>query len=201
MKGSSVLYGAIDASVILLIMFAIIVWLKPFNYRVAYVLNPQKVVTNSLQTDTLTCNHFAVLQDLEKKGLLLTPQEYTSHIASYYSTLIAFLIGLFVLFTIGSIYGIRITARKELEEAKLNIKNELKESLANEIKDSKSFNESIIDAVVKNLKDIILTKSDDTIKEIDSKIKNIEDKQTKLSEDIEFIYEEIDIDSKSEIKE
>lgn len=201
MKGSNILSGFISAAILIIVLLAITVWLKPFNYQAVYVVNPKVITADSLKSDSLTCSHIAVLQDLENKGVLLTPQEYTSHISSYYSTLVAFLIGLFVLFTVGSIYGIRVTSRKEIEESKINIKDELKESLANEIRDSKSFNENIICAVKENMKDVVITKEDSILVELNAKLKNIEDKQNKLSEDIELIYEEIEIDSKSEIKE
>jgi hypothetical protein len=201
MKGSHILSGFIGAAILILVLFAITVWLKPFNYQAVYIVNPKVVTADSLKTDSLTCLHIAVLQDLENKGVLLTPQEYTSHISGYYSTLVAFLIGLFVLFTIGSIYGIRVTSRKEIEESKNNIKDELKESLANEMKDSKSFNENLIVAVKENMKDIVITKEDNIWIELNAKLKDIEDKQNKLAEDIELIYEEIEIDSKSEIRQ
>jgi hypothetical protein len=201
MKGYHILSGFTGAAILILVLLATTVWLKPFNYQAVYVVNPEIVTADSLKNDSLTCSHIAVLQDLENKGILLTPQEYTSHISSYYSTLVAFLIGLFILFTVGSIYGIRVTSRKEIEESKINIKDELKESLANELKDSKSFNENLIVAVKENMKDVVITKEDDIWIELTAKLKDIEDKQNKLAEDIELIYEEIEIDSKSEIKE
>jgi hypothetical protein len=199
MNKSYILSGLIGSSILILILLSITTWLKPFNYQAVYIVNP-KTVTNPSRTEALTCNQIAVLKDLENKGILLTPQEYTSQISDYYSTLVAFLIGLFVLFTIGSIYGISITSKKEIEESKQNIKEELKESLAGEIRDSKSFNESIADTVQKNMTGIILTKSSEEWMEITSSLKELNAKQTKLSEDIESIYEELGIDAKSEIK-
>ncbi|MDR1983413.1 MAG: hypothetical protein LBQ28_01105 [Prevotellaceae bacterium] len=80
MKGSYILSGLIGASVLVLVLLAITVWLKPFDYQAVYIVNPDTVITDSLKTDTLTCNQISVLKDLENKGILLTPQEYTSHI-------------------------------------------------------------------------------------------------------------------------
>jgi hypothetical protein len=197
MKGSHILSGFIGAAILMLVLLAITVWLKPFNYQAVYVVNPEIVTADSLKTDSLNCSQIAVLQDLENKGVLLTPQEYTSHISSYYSTLVAFLIGLFVLFTVGSIYGIRVTSRKEIEEAKDRMKDELKSSLANELKDSKSFYENIISDILGRLEDDLITKADKEL--IDKNIDDITHKQIDLEENINLLFDAVD--SKSEIKE
>jgi hypothetical protein len=196
MKGSYILSGLIGASILIFIMLAIIVWLKPFNYQAVYIVNPKVAVADSLKTDTLTCSQISVLKDLESKGILLTPQEYTSHISSYYSTLVAFLIGLFVLFTVGSIYGIRITSRKEMEEAKDEIRKELRKSLADELKDSKAFYENIVSDILGRIEDDIVTKSDKEF--IDKNMDDITHKQIELEENINFLFDTVD--SKSEIK-
>ena len=190
MKVSHIISGFVGASILILVLFVITVWIKPFDYQAVYIINPEIVTTDSLNTDSFTCSQIAVLQDLENKGVLLTPQEYTSHISSYYSTLVAFLIGLFVLFTVGSIYGIRITSRKEIEEAKDDLKEKLKTSLANELKDSKSFNESIINDIFGRIDEKIMTQSD--LEDLDNRLKDLE------NHSIRFIEES---DSKSEIKE
>jgi hypothetical protein len=197
MKGSHILSGIIGASILILVMFAITVWLKPFNYQAVYIVNPKVVTVDSLKTGSLTCSQIAVLQDLENKGVLLTPQEYTSHISSYYSTLVAFLIGLFVLFTVGSIYGIRITSRKEIEEAKDNIKKELKTSLADELKDSKVFNDNVINDIMGRIEDSLVSYTEP----ISKKVSNL-DKDIKFIYELESINNKLDENaSKSEIKE
>jgi hypothetical protein len=195
MKGSNILSGIIGAAILLFVVFAITAWLKPFNYQAVYIVNPETVIADSLQTDILTCNQIAVLKDLEKKGVLLTPQEYTSHISSYYSTLVAFLIGLFVLFTIGSIYGVRITSRREMEEAKDEIRKELKKSLADELKDSKAFYENIVSDILGRIEDDIVTKEDKAL--VDDDLKSLTNKQIKMEDDINLLFEMTD--SKSEI--
>lgn len=103
--------------------------------------------------------------------------------------MVAFLIGLFVLFTVGSIIGIRITSRKEIEEAKDELKEKLKTSLANELKDSKAFIESIINDIFGRIDERIMTQSD--IEEIDNRLKYLENHSTKIIEKN---------DAKSEIK-
>lgn len=133
---------------------------EPFNYKSVYIANPNGVLieNNSIINDTITCSRIEVLKDLENKGLLLTPGEYTSHISSYYSTLVTFLIGLFVLFTVGSIYSIKITSKKEIEDIKNELdnreskiqdklKSNIRDSLNELLRDSISFKESVINAL------------------------------------------------------
>jgi ABC-type multidrug transport system fused ATPase/permease subunit len=196
MKWNYILSGAIGAIIVILAMLAISVWFEPFNHK--YILNPDKVIEkmNCIQ-EHLTCTQISVLKDLENKGLLLTPQEYTSHISSYYSTLVAFLIGLFVLFTVGSIIGIRITSRKEIEEAKDDLREKLKTSLSNELKDSKSFYENIIGDILGRIEDDIVTKSDKYL--VDKNLDEIARKQIEMEENINLLFNEVD--AKSEIKE
>ena len=196
MKLSNILAGMVGALFIALVLIWITVWVKPFDYKAVYIINPEMTVTDSLKTETLTCNQISILKDLENKGILLTPHEYTSQISSYYSTLVAFLIGLFVLFTVGSIIGIRLTSRKEIEEAKDDLREKLKLSLANELKDSKTFNESIINDILGRIEDDLITKTDKEL--IDKNIDDITHKQIDLEENINLLFDAVD--SKSEIK-
>ena len=62
-----------------------------------------------------------LLKELETKGVLLTPQEYTAQIASYYNTIITFLIALFVMFSFIGYFSIRLASKKDV----LNTINEL----------------------------------------------------------------------------
>ena len=169
-------------------------------------MNPEKVLTNddSIRQDSVICSRIEILKDLENKGILLTPGEYTSHISSYYSTLVAFLIGLFVLFTIGSIFSIKITSKKEIEEIreeldnkeskiKDNLKKDIRESLSELLRDSISFKESVISAIYGRIEDDLITRSDK---------ENIDKKLSKVEEDIIFLFESLDgISEKESSKE
>ncbi len=197
MKLGNILAGMVGASFIVLVLIGITAWAEPFDYKVIHIINPEITATDSLSIETLTCNQISVLKDMENKGILLTPHEYTSQISNYYSTLVAFLIGLFVLFTVGSIIGIRITSRKEIEEAKDDMKEKLKSSLADELKDSKAFNESIINDILGRIEDDLLTKSDKEL--VDKNLDEIVHKQIKMEENINLLFNEVD--AKSEIKE
>lgn len=77
-----------------------------------------------------------LLQEMESKGILLTPQEYTSQISGFYSTIITFLIALFVVFTFIGYYSIRMFAKSDIKK----IIDEL-------IDDSIEFNERTTNAI------------------------------------------------------
>jgi hypothetical protein len=204
MKGSHILSGFIGAAILILVLLAITVWLKPFNYQAVCVVNTGKVTADSLKIDSLTCPQIAVLQDLEDKGVLLTPQEYTSHIAEYYNTLVGFLIGLFVLFSFVSFWSMKNTAQKDIEEAKTKMKEDfekaketIKKEMIDDLKDSQSFISSLIEKIIGYIEDDVVTKADKEL--IDKNIEDITHKQIKLEEDVTLLFDEVD--SESEIKE
>ena len=190
------LSGTIGGLIVILFLVAASVFFEPFNYKSILLVNPEKVLTNndSIRQDSIICSRIEILRDLENKGILLTPGEYTSHISSYYSTLVAFLIGLFVLFTIGSIFSIKITSKKEIEEIreeldkkeniiKDNLKKDIRESLSELLRDSISFKESVISAIYGRIEDDLITRSDK---------ENIDKKLTKVEEDINLLFESFD---------
>ena len=99
---------------------------------------------------------------------------------------------MFVLFTIGTLWGFRFTSRKEIEEAQENIKKDL----INELKDSKEFYREIKQEIVGEIADDIVTKEDQS-----SILKNLEDlnnRQIEMESNINILSETVD--SKSEIR-
>lgn len=170
--------------------------IAPIDYAPIYLLNPEKALSysDSLAIDSVKCLHIEAIKDLEKKGLLLNPSEYTSHIADYYNTLIAFLLGLFVLFTFGTIYSIRTISKREIEEIKTDIDNhktktssELKknivDSLSELMRDSISFKDTCINALYGRIEDEVLKHEDKEA--LDNRI-------AKLEENINILFEEYD---------
>ena len=160
------------------------------------MLNPEKALSYEHTTliDSVKCVHIEVLRDLEAKGVLMNPGEYTSHIASYYNTLIGFLIGLFAIFTFGTIYSIKYASKKEIDEIKSDIdshktatKGELKQDIVNSLndlmRDSISFKDSCINALYGRIEDEILRHED---KEV------IDDKILKIEENIKLLFEAYD---------
>ncbi|WFE84173.1 hypothetical protein [Parabacteroides chongii] len=194
--GNNTISGIIGGVTVIMFLLVVCAFFEPFNYKSVYIANPNGVLieNNSIINDTITCSRIEVLKDLENKGLLLTPGEYTSHISSYYSTLVTFLIGLFVLFTVGSIYSIKITSKKEIEDIKNELdnreskiqdklKSNIRDSLNELLRDSISFKESVINALYGRIEDELVTVSD---KEI------IERKLSELEENINLLYETFD---------
>lgn len=120
---NSIISGIIGASIIILIIVIAIAFISPIDYAPVYLLNPEKALSydNTIIVDSIKCAHIEVLKDLESKGVLLNPNEYTSHITEYYNVLISFLLGLFVIFTFGTIYSIKTASKKEIDEIKTDI--------------------------------------------------------------------------------
>ena len=196
-----VISGFIGATVVILIIMATLAFGNSIDYAPIYLLNPENALSyeDSLVIDSVKCIHIEVLKDLESKGILMSPSEYTSHIASYYNTLIGFLIGLFAVFTFGSIYSIKYASQKEIEEIKNDInnhktttKNELKQGIVDSLnelmRDSISFKESCINALYGRIEDEILKHEDKEA--IDNRILKIEENMKILFEVHDNLEEE-----------
>ena len=171
-------------------------FVTPINYAPIYLLNPEKALTynDSLVIDSVKCVHIEVLRDLESKGVLLNPSEYTSHITDYYNSLIAILLGLFAIFTFGTIYSIKSASKKEIDDIKTDIENhkvrtnaELKQNIVGALselmRDSISFKDTCINALYGRIEDEILRHEDKEA--IDNRI-------LKLESDIKLLFEAYD---------
>lgn len=193
---NNVISGIIGAAIMILIIMVVIAFIEPIDYAPIYLLNPEKSLSCEHATliDSIKCVHLEVLRDLESKGVLMNPSEYTSHIASYYNTLIGFLIGLFAIFTFGTIYSIKYASKKEIEEIKSDINNhklatkgELKQDIVDSLnelmRDSISFKDSCINALYGRIEDEILRHEDKEV--IDNKI-------LKIEENIKLLFEAYD---------
>ena len=194
MKSSlSVLSGIMGALIIILVGIIIFAWVAPVDVAPVYMLNPSVALDSfeAYQLDSLKCQHIELLRDLESKGVLMNPAEYTSHISDFYNTLVAFLIGIFVIFSFIGIYLMKSTNKIEFEEFKQDITNKTQESIRNQLSillnDSISIKETIVSALYGRIEDEIVT--------VD-KIEAIESSVEKIQNDIELLY-----DSLSEIEE
>lgn len=191
-----IISGIVGAAVIILVIVVITSFVTPINYAPIYLLNPEKALTynDSLVIDSVKCVHIEVLRDLESKGVLLNPSEYTSHITDYYSSLIAILLGLFAIFTFGTIYSIKSASKKEIDDIKTDIENhkvrtnaELKQNIVGALselmRDSISFKDTCINALYGRIEDEILRHEDKEA--IDNRI-------LKLESDIKLLFEAYD---------
>lgn len=191
-----IISGIVGAAVIILGIVVITSFVTPINYAPIYLLNPEKALTynDSLVIDSVKCVHIEVLSDLESKGVLLNPSEYTSHITDYYNSLIAILLGLFAIFTFGTIYSIKSASKKEIDDIKTDIENhkvrtnaELKQNIVGALselmRDSISFKDTCINALYGRIEDEILRHEDKEA--IDNRI-------LKLESDIKLLFEAYD---------
>lgn len=191
-----IISGIVGAAVIILGIVVITSFVTPINYAPIYLLNPEKALTynDSLVIDSVKCVHIEVLRDLESKGVLLNPSEYTSHITDYYNSLIAILLGLFAIFTFGTIYSIKSASKKKIDDIKTDIENhkvrtnaELKQNIVGALselmRDSISFKDTCINALYGRIEDEILRHEDKEA--IDNRI-------LKLESDIKLLFEAYD---------
>ena len=191
-----IISGIVGAAVIILGIVVITSFVTPINYAPIYLLNPEKALTynDSLVIDSVKCVHIEVLRDLESKGVLLNPSEYTSHITDYYNSLIAILLGLFAIFTFGTIYSIKSASKKEIDDIKTDIENhkvrtnaELKQNIVGALselmRDSISFKDTCINALYGRIEDEILRHEDKEA--IDNRI-------LKLESDMKLLFEAYD---------
>ena len=191
-----IISGIVGAAVIILGIVVITSFVTPINYAPIYLLNPEKALTynDSLVIDSVKCVHIEVLRDLESEGVLLNPSEYTSHITDYYNSLIAILLGLFAIFTFGTIYSIKSASKKEIDDIKTDIENhkvrtnaELKQNIVGALselmRDSISFKDTCINALYGRIEDEILRHEDKEA--IDNRI-------LKLESDIKLLFEAYD---------
>ena len=178
--------GAIGAFAVILIGLVVLTWMAPIDVAPVYMLNPEVALDSiqAMQLDSLRCEHLEVLRDLESKGVLLSPADYTSHISSFYNSLIAVLVGMFVIFSIGSIYVMKATSKREIEDLKQEVKNDTRnhilEQLNNLLNDSIAFKETTITALYGRIEDDIVTS--DQMETVESTIE-------KLQNDIQLLYD------------
>lgn len=185
--------GVIGGLIVCFIGFMVFAIYSPINSAPIYMLNTN-CITDSVQhqmLDSLKCMHMETLIDLEEKGLLLNPAEYSSHISSYYNGLIAFLIGIFVFFTISGIFAIRLTSKREFEELKQELTSATQDHIVAQlqrmISDSRSFQETTITALTGRIEDKIVTP--DKLDEVENSLEEVMNKLTALEENMRTLYE------------
>lgn len=129
--------GIIGTILVLILVVAVIVWIKPFNYRAVLIVEQTQLQNEG--RPVLTIPEVDLLASLRDKGYLVTPAEYTNNMIGYYNTLIAFLAVFFVVFTVAGYFAIRGLSKKEVRE-------EARELL----KDSESFRSDVMGTLMGN---------------------------------------------------
>ena len=66
--------------------------------------------------DSKVCSKIEVIHELEKKGIIITPQEYTNNISSFYNTIITVLVALFIIFSLVTYIHLKYVAEEQIQE-------------------------------------------------------------------------------------
>ena len=110
-----IITGAVSALCTIVVIVMLFVFFGGFRYRNIVMLNTNQFSQEEVQS-SLTVPEAELLNQMHQKGILMTPSEYTGHLATYYDTLVAFLAILFVLFSVIGYFGIRNISRKEVAQ-------------------------------------------------------------------------------------
>lgn len=112
------LSGIIGGFLVVGILFGIIFFTYPFNHHYSIYKNNTYLI-NSSKTDSLIkySEKAKLIKELESDHIILTPQEYTSNILSYYNTFLTILIAMLVVFSVVSYIHLRFLSEKEIIDA------------------------------------------------------------------------------------
>ena len=135
--------------VIILIIILLIRHNQNYDYREINVLNIETLNNSALKDSEYFQNLFDKaridhLKVLKEQGVILTPQEYTNNIVSYYNTIIVVLISFFAILSIATLFQIKSQAKeyvlaevprllKDKEFTKENIWNNIEGDIDNKI--------------------------------------------------------------------
>ncbi len=158
--------GAVGALSVLFVSVAILIWVKPFDYKAVLIIE-QTQLSNDYRP-VLSIPEAELMTSLRDKGYLLTPAEYTNNMVGYYNTLIAFLSVFFVVFTVAGYFAIRGMSKKEVRE-------EARELL----KDSESFRSEVL-STIKGQFDADYVQMDtyeEKVKDIEERVATLETNQ------------------------
>lgn len=120
------------------------------------------------------------LRSLCEQGKILTTSEFASNITGYYNTLVSVLVGLFILFSIFGYYALNEKFKKELEEKKQGLEEQLEIVVKDKLSDSVKLRSVIINQLISEVEDWGMSK-DEAI--------NLKTDINKLKDDINTLYE------------
>lgn len=149
--GERILHGLIGGIAAIALVIILLVVFRCFDYSPIYILNSDKLAAMSafMQNDSVTMTKLETIKELEIKGILLTPQEYTSNISSYYNALISFLIALFIIFSFIGYFSIRLASKKDIQD-----------KLDDMLDDSIKFRTATVNSVLEVIGDTFATKEE-----------------------------------------
>lgn len=120
------------------------------------------------------------LRSLCEQGKILTTSEFASNITGYYNTLVSVLVGLFILFSIFGYFALNEKFKKELEEKKQGLEEQLEIVVKDKLSDSVKLRGVIINQLISEVEDWGMSK-DEAI--------NLKTDINKLKDDINTLYE------------
>lgn len=118
--------GGIGGILVFIFLLIALIIFGAYDYTPVQILNPASV-DHCLNNDKI-----ALIQEMSRDGTLLTPAEYTSHVVSYYNSIIMLLVALFAVFSFIAFFSL-----------KSKMKEQIQESLIEMLRDSKAFDETI----------------------------------------------------------
>lgn len=148
-----VLHGFIGGIAAIALVVILLAFFRCFEYSPVYILNNDRLEEMSvfMQNDSIAMTKLEAVKELEAKGILLTPQEYTSNISSYYNAIIGFLIALFVVFSFIGYFAIRTQSKKDIQD-----------QLNDMAEDSIKFRKATVDSVLETIGDVFATREEQT---------------------------------------
>jgi hypothetical protein len=99
-----------------------------------FIYNVQ--IINPINVDSVHkyVNKIELIKEMQKDGILLTPQEYTSNIVSYYNTAITLLVFFFILFSFIGYFHLKFVSKEQIQvifEEKIKDSKEMEKVIMN----------------------------------------------------------------------
>ena len=123
------LYGVFGGIAIIAVFLIVIFSCNLFNYNIRIINPVKKEVSENFSEKA------KLMIELEKDGILLTPQEYTNNVVTYYNTALTILAAMIVLFSVISYFHLKFLSEKQIIDT-------LKKSL-----DTKEFKTTIKESI------------------------------------------------------
>lgn len=197
-------YITITVVATLLIVVGLLFFVPGFDYKLVYIPSDAcykdtlycSIDSTSTLGDCLDCiidqkvnrlSELEMLSRLQDRGLIVSPNDYTSRISSYYSVLVAFLVGLFVLFTIIGYFSIKSKFTEEFDRERKNIKEEINNSLMQHLVDSKEVERVIVEALRGKVTDDVIQCMKDDADEPEGK-EDMKKTIDKIKKDIDTLF-------------
>ena len=172
MNKHPILTGLLGGCITVIVVFIIIL----ISHKQQQIFNSVYIVTSQYKVNNPILNNIknnevkdklAEVERLNEKGVILTPQEYTSHISTFYNNIIAVLIALLAIFSIVTYLHFKFLAKEEVQ-------NQVKDLIRNSPEIQRIISENVSgkieDVIYSELNDSIVTKKN--IKNYITELKN-----------------------------